>query len=88
MQRTYGHLLHGHLVTQNDLIRHMVTRGEGRVSMGVSHAPISGGGEDPARHISWDSYTQRNQILRGDLTRCQENFYRVDHVPGSDQKFL
>ena len=64
-----------------------MTRVGGAYFYGVSHAPIPRGGACSVPRFFETScmraHSMKNsdQILHGDRTRCEENFYIVDHAP-------
>ena len=64
-----------------------VTCGDGCISTGSATPPTQGSWIQRPPNF-WDMRAQKsNQILYDDQTRCEENFYRVDHAPCLDQNF-
>ena len=80
-----GSRLRSYDLTQNDQIWHGNTRGKKHISRGQPRTSLSSGAGAAAssKFLVLHARTQhknRNQILKGDQTRCKENFCSVDHA--------
>ena len=76
-------------LTENDQIWHGNTGGDKRISWGQDAGqtrPLSqrGGGVPAPSYLRAHSMRNSDQILLGNRTECEENFYRADDANGQN----